>query len=175
MKKKTVLLFALLLTLLCSLSLADGPVLCFTLPEDAVMIENVDFGDGEFIETYQLPGGVMVQSLRFMTDSLTLDALIAGDWATCSAVQAGEISEISGCPAESRTVTQRIDAQGYPVASAQDAGVDEMRIELVAAHPQGCTLVMQIILPEDADGQIAQNILDSLQVGGAEDSDAIVG
>lgn len=175
MKKKIVLLFALLLTLFCSLSLADGPVLCFTLPENAIMIENVDFGDGEFIETYQLPDGTVVQNLRFMTDTLTLDELIIGDWATCSAVADGEISEISGCPAESRTVTQRIDAQGYPAASAQDAGVGEIHIELVAAHPQGCTLVMQIILPEGADEQTAKSILNSLQIGGAENSDAIVG
>ena len=39
----------------------DAPVLLVQLPEDAQMVENVAFDDGDFIQTYQLSGGAYVQ------------------------------------------------------------------------------------------------------------------
>lgn len=37
----------------------DAPVLLVQLPEDAQMVENVAFDDGDFIQTYQLSGGAI--------------------------------------------------------------------------------------------------------------------
>ena len=76
--KKSVkkLLGALLLgaaLLLPALALADGPVLLVELPEDAVMVENVTFEDGDFIQSYQLAGGSQVQLLRYARFDMTLE------------------------------------------------------------------------------------------------------
>lgn len=58
----------------------DAPVLLVQLPEDAQMVENVAFDDGDFIQTYQLSGGAYVQLLRYMQSDVTIDGLVAGDW-----------------------------------------------------------------------------------------------
>ena len=41
----------------------DAPVLLVQLPEDAQMVENVAFDDGDFIQTYQLSGGASAQDV----------------------------------------------------------------------------------------------------------------
>ena len=56
----------------------DAPVLLVQLPEDAQMVENVAFDDGDFIQTYQLSGGAYVQLLRYMQSDVTIDGLVAG-------------------------------------------------------------------------------------------------
>ena len=53
----------------------DAPVLLVQLPEDAQMVENVAFDDGDFIQTYQLSGGAYVQLLRYMQSDVTIDGL----------------------------------------------------------------------------------------------------
>ena len=58
----------------------DASVLLVQLPEDAQMVENVAFDDGDFIQTYQLSGGAYVQLLRYMQSDVTIDGLVAGDW-----------------------------------------------------------------------------------------------
>lgn len=59
----------------------DAPVLLVQLPEDAQMVENVAFDDAIFIQTYQHSGGAYVQLLRYMQSDVTIDGLVAGDWA----------------------------------------------------------------------------------------------
>ena len=66
--------FALLLAvcMLPALALATGSVLMVELPQDAQMVENVEFDDGDFIQTYQLSGGARVQLLRYASFDMTL-------------------------------------------------------------------------------------------------------
>ena len=67
MKKWMIGLTALMLMLsglVCAWA-EEAPVLLVQLPEDAQMVENVAFDDGDFVQTYQLNGGAYVQLLRY--------------------------------------------------------------------------------------------------------------
>ena len=64
MRKMFAVMLAVLL-LMPALALAQGSVLMVELPQDAQMVENVAFDDGDFIQTYQLAGGASVQLLRY--------------------------------------------------------------------------------------------------------------
>ena len=75
----------------------DAPVLLVQLPEDAQMVENVAFDDGDFIQTYQLSGGAYVQLLRYMQSDVTIDGLVAGDWPGATNVQALDLKTVGGC------------------------------------------------------------------------------
>lgn len=78
----------------------DAPVLLVQLPEDAQMVENVAFDDGDFIQTYQLSGGAYVQLLRYMQSDVTIDGLVAGDWPGATNVQALDLKTVGGCAAQ---------------------------------------------------------------------------
>ena len=78
---------ALLLTGAAFADQEDAPVLLVQLPEDAQMVENVAFDDGDFVQTYQLSGGAYVQLLRYARSDVTLDGIIAGDWPGATDVQ----------------------------------------------------------------------------------------
>lgn len=73
---------ALLMLLTCAWAedASSRAVLLVQLPEDAQMIENVEFEDGDFIQTYQLSGGAHVQLLRYAGFDMTLDELVQSDW-----------------------------------------------------------------------------------------------
>ena len=53
---------ALMLTGAAFADQENAPVMLVKLPEDAQMVENVAFDDGDFIQTYQLSGGAYVAS-----------------------------------------------------------------------------------------------------------------
>ena len=82
MKKAFFALLALAL-LLPAAALGDGPVLLVHLPQDAQMVENIAFDDGDFIQTYQLSGGANVQLLRYQAFDMTIDDLVASEWTGC--------------------------------------------------------------------------------------------
>lgn len=100
MKKMLMMLALVCAMLLGACALADGPVLLVELPEDALLIEDVQFDDGDFIQTYQLAGGVQVQMLRYATFDMTLAELADGEWTGYTAAQPMEIEQVGGCPAE---------------------------------------------------------------------------
>jgi hypothetical protein len=64
--------------------LADGPagsnVILVDLPEETVMTELVEFENGDFIQTFQLPYGGTAQILRYQEFDLTLEELAQGEW-----------------------------------------------------------------------------------------------
>ena len=65
--KKILMWLTVLALMLTGAAFADqenAPVMLVKLPEDAQMVENVAFDDGDFIQTYQLSGGAYVQLLR---------------------------------------------------------------------------------------------------------------
>jgi len=154
MKKMWAVLMALLLV--PALALAQGNVLLVELPQDAQMVENVAFEDGDFIQTYQLPGGGSVQLVRYAAMDMTLGELFASEWVGAADVHELGISEVSGHPAQGLRFTY------------QEEGQQALDVMLVVVDA-GETLVMSAVFPAgSADAQM-EAMLASLRVMG-EDS-----
>ena len=151
MKRMMAVLFVLLL--LPALAFAQGSVLLVELPEDAQMVENVAFEDGDFIQTYQLADGANVQLLRYAAMDMTL----ASEWVGASDVRELGVSEVGGYP-----------AQGLRF-SYQEEGQQALDVMLVVVDA-GETLVLSAVFPAGgADGQM-QAMLDSLSVMTGEEA-----
>ena len=114
----------------------DAPVLLVQLPEDAQMVENVAFDDGDFIQTYQLSGGAYVQLLRYMQTGMSADTLIAGDWPGATNMQSLSVSTVGGC-----------SAQGV-LMNVSPEDDEALRVALVLVSADGCTLVYQAVYPQ---------------------------
>lgn len=134
MKKIMALLLCMLL-LVPALALAGGPVLLVDLPQDAQMIENIAFDDGDFIQTYQLSGGASVQLLRYQAFDMTLGDLIASEWAGCTDVREAAVTSVGGCP-----------AHGLRFAYQQE-GQEALDVTLILVEAQGATLVFEAVYP----------------------------
>ena len=88
--KKVLMWLTVLALMLTGAAFADqenAPVMLVKLPEDAQMVENVAFDDGDFVQTYQLSGGAYVQLLRYAQGDVTLDGIVAGDWPGATDIQ----------------------------------------------------------------------------------------
>ena len=164
--KKLVMMMTMMLALLMGANaLADGPVLMVELPEDAQMIENVQFEDGDFIQTYQLSGGASVQLVRYASFDMTLGDLFASEWVGATDVRELGVSEISGYP-----------AQGLRFAY-QEEGQEALDVTL-AVIDAGETLVFTAVYPQalgtaQIDAQIEAMLSSmSVSVEGAESVDA---
>lgn len=171
MKKWMILLLALLL--MPVMALADGPVLLVELGEEAQMVENVEFEDGEFIQTYQLGNGVTVQLLRYMDFEMSMDELIASDWPDNCGVKMEEMTEISGYPASHAHIWQTLDESGYPVKAQEDESPEQeqqmMEIDLVMVTVGNATLIYQDSYMAGQRGDATVPIIDSLQVHTGEE------
>lgn len=142
----------------------DAPVLLVQLPEDAQMVENVAFDDGDFIQTYQLSGGAYVQLLRYMQSDVTIDGLVAGDWPGATNVQALDLKTVGGCAAQGVLMN---------VAPEDD---EALRVALVLVSADHCALVYQAVYPQrlgtDQIDDSVQHMVDSMDVlGGASAQD----
>ena len=142
----------------------DAPVLLVQLPEDAQMVENVAFDDGDFIQTYQLRGGAYVQLLRYMQSDVTIDGLVAGDWPGATNVQALDLKTVGGCAAQGVLMN---------VAPEDD---EALRVALVLVSADHCALVYQAVYPQrlgtDQIDDAVQHMVDSMDVlGGASAQD----
>lgn len=150
MKKLFAALLAALL-LVPVLSLAQGSVLMVELPEDAQMVENVAFDDGDFIQTYQLGNGGQVQLLRYAAFDMTLGELFASEWVGATDVRELGVASVGGYP-----------AQGLRF-SYQEEGQAALDVVLVVVDA-GETLVMSAVFPAGtADAQL-ETMLGSLNV-----------
>jgi len=150
MKKMFAALMALLL-LIPALALAQGSVLMVELPQDAQMVENVAFDDGDFIQTYQLPGGASVQLLRYAAFDMSLGELFASEWVGATDVRELGVTQVGGYP-----------AQGLRFIYDEE-GQAALDVTLVVVDA-GETLVMSAVFPAgSADAQI-QAMLDSMTV-----------
>ena len=134
MKKIMALLLCMLL-LVPAFALAGGPALLVDLPQDAQMIENIAFDDGDFIQTYQLSGGASVQLLRYQAFDMTLGDLIASEWAGCTDVREAAVTSVGGCP-----------AHGLRFAYQQE-GQEALDVTLILVEAQGATLVFEAVYP----------------------------
>ena len=141
MKKILAAVLAALL-LVPALALAQGSVLMVELPQDAQMVEDVAFDDGDFIRTYQLPGGAQVQLLRYAAFDMTLGDLFASEWVGATDVRELGIAEVGGHP-----------AQGLRF-SYQEEGQQTLDVALVVVDA-GETLVFSAVFPAgSADAQL---------------------
>ena len=136
MKKMISMLFALAVMIpALALALAGSPVLLVDLPQDAQMIENIAFDDGDFIQTYQLSGGANVQLLRYQAFDMTLGDLIASEWMGATDVREAAVTSVGGYPAHGLRFT-------YP----QENG-DALDVTLILVDADGATLVFEAVYP----------------------------
>ena len=149
MKKIAALL--VLLLLVPALALAQGSVLMVELPQDAQMVENVAFDDGDFIQTYQLAGGAQVQLLRYAAFDMTLGELFASKWVGATDVRELGVAQVGGYPAQGLRFLYEEEGQ---------AALDVTLVVIDA----GETLVMSAVFPAGtADAQL-ETMLGSLNV-----------
>lgn len=161
---------ALLMLLTCAWAedASSRAVLLVQLPEDAQMIENVEFEDGDFIQTYQLSGGAHVQLLRYAGFDMTLDELVQSDWPGAEHVTPLDITSVGG-----------YNASGVRLTYAQE-DQDQVSVTLVLVTVGQDTLVYQAVYPtslgEEQIDSAAQKMLDSMDVlGGTGNAMAEVG
>ena len=136
------------------LALAEGPVLLVELPEDAQMIENVQFEDGDFIQTYQTGSGT-VQLLRYGSFEMSLDLLTEGEWSGYTNMRQVELPGLSGQNAEGmRFLWEQVD--------------ESVDVTLVLVHAQGQELLFQALYPtqvgQEAIDAAVQGMLNSLSL-----------
>ena len=165
MKRMLAALLALML-LMPAMALGQNAVLLVDLEQDAQMIENIAFEDGDFIQTYQLSGGASVQLVRYASFDMTLGDLFASEWVGATDVRELGVSEISGYP-----------AQGLRFAY-QEEWQEALDVTL-AVIDAGETLVFTAVYPQalgtaQIDAQI-EAMLSSMSVSieGAESIDAM--
>ncbi len=166
MKKICAALFVAI-ALIPAFALADSPVLLVELPENTTLVEDVEFDDGDFVQTYQTQSGATVQLLRYGAFDMTIDELIEGDWPDRCHTEALEIQDISGCSAQGAHIWQAVQ-NGYAVAVPDwqnlPAGTDMMHCTLVLVQCGESTLIFQgTFLTQDAGDEV-QRMLESLQV-----------
>ena len=163
MKKRVLACFLTLLLALPVLATASGSVLMVALPQDAVMVEHVEFDDGDFIQTYQLSGGARVQLLRYATLDMELGDLIASEWVGCTDLRDLNVSEIGGHA-----------AQGVRLCH-QEEGQEGVDVTLVLVRTQDAELVFEAVFRQSIDKtQIdaqVQAMLDSMDVMTVEQPD----
>lgn len=163
MKKWMNVLLLCAALLLPALALADGPVLLVELPDDAQMIENVTFEDGDFIQSYQLSGGTQVQLLRYARFDMTLEELAESDWPDAATIARLNVKHVGGCP-----------ASGLRLTSPQGDG-STLDVTLVLVDAGAYTLIFSAVCPQGADAQAVETMLATMNVLETGDSAADVG
>ena len=157
MMKKMMAALVLVLCMLVSCAMAEGPRLMVELPDDALMIESFEFDDGDFVQTYQLPEGVRVQMLRYASFDMTLKELAEGEWTGYSEAQRLELGEISGYPAQAMRLT---DEQESVIVYTMMVNAEEQ------------TLIFQVVFPkelgEDRIGEEINVFIGTMQVSNTE-------
>ena len=162
--------FALLLLVFPVLALGQEPVMLVDLPESAQMVENVEFENGDFIQTYQLEEGIAVQLLRFDGFEMAIDELISSDWPLNCGIVMQEMTELSGVPARHAHILQAYDESGYPVKEAGASG-GVMAIDLIVVNTDGAALIFQSISKPGADAETMAAIIESLKIQGMEEAE----
>ena len=162
--KKILMWLTVLALMLTGAAFADqenAPVMLVKLPEDAQMVENVAFDDGDFIQTYQLSGGAYVQLLRYAQGDVTLDGIVAGDWPGATDIQSMALETVA---------TLDNGVVGHLMLSVEPEDEEAVRVALVLVSADRCALVYQAVYPQRlGDDQIddaVQRMVDSMDVLG---------
>ena len=153
--KKILMWLTVLALMLTGAAFADqenAPVMLVKLPEDAQMVENVAFDDGDFIQTYQLSGGAYVQLLRYAQGDVTLDGIVAGDWPGATDIQSMALETVGGYAAKGLML------------SVEPEDEEAVRVALVyqAVYPQR--------LGDDQIDDAVQRMVDSMDVLGGSNA-----
>ena len=192
--KKILMWLTVLALMLTGAAFADqenAPVMLVKLPEDAQMVENVAFDDGDFVQTYQLNGGAYVQLLRYGDMSMSIGDLVAGDWAGATGGQGMELFVQLLRYAQGDVTLDGIVAGDWPGAtdiqsmaletvggyaakglmlSVEPEDEEAVRVALVLVSADRCALVYQAVYPQRlGDDQIddaVQRMVDSMDVLG---------
>ena len=154
MKKWMAMLLTMVL-MLPVMAMAQGAVLLVELEQDAQLVENVAFDDGDFIRTYQLGSGAQVQLLRYASFDMTLGDLFASEWLGATDVRELGVKEIAGYA-----------VQGLRFAY-QEEGQQALDVTLIVVDA-GETLVFTAVYPqalgaEQIDASV-QAMIDSMTV-----------
>lgn len=143
--KKIAVLVLVMAMMICG-ALAEGPVLTVRLPEEALMIESFEFDDGDYVQSYQLPDGIMVQMLRYAAFDMTLEELAEGEWTGYQEAKRIELDEISGYPAQAMRLT---DDQGNVI------------VYTVMLEAQDQTMIFQAVFPKTLDEARIEDDMDA--------------
>ena len=154
--KRWILMLLCVMLMLPAMAMAQGAVLLVELEQDAQLVENVAFDDGDYIKTYQMDGGAQVQLLRYASFDMTLGDLFASEWIGATDVRQIDVSEIGGHA-----------AQGLRFAYAQE-GQQALDVTLIVVDA-GETLVFTAVYPQALGAQAidsaVQAMIHSMTVG----------
>ena len=152
MKRFAVMILALMLMTAAS-ALADNALLLVELPQDVQMVEDVQFDDGDFIQTYQA-GGVTVQLLRYAAFDMSIDELIGSEWTGAQNVTVLPLDSVGSYP-----------ASGVQLSCAQE-GAGMLDVTLVRVDTGSGVLVFEAAWAQgDAQAAAAvQAMMDSMDV-----------
>lgn len=119
------------------------PLLFVSMPEDAQIIEDVQFEDGDFIQTYQLGGGAHITLLRNANFDMSLTDLVASEWEGAASVSSLNLEPISG---------HKTDALRF---NYTDADSVSFLVTLISVKSGNDTLIFEAVFPSrDGEEQI---------------------
>ena len=154
--KKWIAMLLTVMLMLPAMAFAQGAVLLVELEQDAQLVENVAFDDGDYIQTYQFGSGARVQLLRYASFDMTLGDLFASEWIGATDVRQIDVSEIGGYA-----------AQGLRFAY-QEAGQQALDVTLIVVDA-GETLVFTAVYPQtlgtDTIDSNVQAMIKSMTIG----------
>lgn len=148
------------IAMLMGVACAEGPVLLVKLPDEAQMIENIEFDDGDFIQTYQLPEGVSVKVLRYASFDMTLEDLAEGEWNGYLSAEPMGIESIDG-----------FAAHGLRVRYEQEGMYD---VYMIRIDVQDQVLLFEAVFPESISSEAAQQIsawIQEMRISGIGEED----
>lgn len=153
MNMKKFVTLILMLVMMSAAALADSAVLLVELPQDAQMIEDIRFDDGDFIQTYQA-GGMTVQLLRYASFDMSIDELIGSEWTGAANVTALSLDQVGGYP-----------ASGVQFSCVQE-GQGTLDVTLVRVDTGDGVLVFEAVAAQGDAGaaQTVKAMLDSMSV-----------
>lgn len=149
----------LLMLALPVLALADGPVLLVELPEDAQMVENIEFEDGDFIQTYHLADGTQVQLLRYASFDMTVEELAQSEWTGYTSSEMLDIAQVGGCPAAAMSLVY------------EEEGQQPLEVTLVLVDAGAYKLMLSAVSPQGAGVADMVETMDILDTGAAQETD----
>lgn len=152
MRRMAVLLLAMAL-MVPAFALAEGPVLLMDMPENVQMVENVMFDDGDFIQTYQL-SGMNVHLARYGAFDMSLEELVASEWAGAENVTALSLENVGG-----------YSAMGVSLSCPQD-GAGAVDVTIILVDSGAGVLVFEAIAAQGDTGSAAlvESMINSMDV-----------
>jgi len=148
--KRMWMLMIVFAMLVPAVALAGGEALLLELPQDAQMVENVEFDDGDYIRTYQLGGGGSVQLLCYADFPMTMEELAASEYPGLSDLRVLEISSVGGRPASGLRFTSVEEGQGA------------LDVTLICVHAGDAALIYKAVFPQTMGEEAIETLLSGM-------------